>query len=98
MLAAILPLEPRPNPVEALVAGQATTLQEPSPAEVDALPVLIVTMEDLQRLEAIQFARGDASPAVTVSRLLIEELERLSQVGAGLLMKQEQPAERPADG
>lgn len=57
-----------------------------------------MTTEDLQRLEAIQLARGDASPAATVSRLLAEELERLSQVEAGPSMKPEQTAERPAEG
>ena len=95
VLVAMLPLEPQPNLLDALVAGQTAPSQEPSLAEADALPVLIVTTEDLQRLEAIQLARGDASPAATVSRLLAEELERLSQEGAGLSMKPEQTAERP---
>lgn len=97
VLVAILALEPQPNPVDALVAGQAAAMHEPSPAAADALPVLIVTIDDLQRLEAIQLARGDASPASTISRLLTEELERLSQSGAKLVMKQEQTAERPAE-
>ncbi|WP_407523697.1 hypothetical protein [Methylobacterium oryzisoli] len=98
VLVTILPLEPQPNPVEALVANQAATMQEPSPTEADALPVLIVTTDDLQRLEAIQLAKSDASPATTLSRLLAEELERLSRLGADLLIKQEQTAERPAEG
>ncbi len=57
-----------------------------------------MTPEDLKRLEAIQFGRGDASSAATVSRRLAEETERLSRSGAGPLTAQVQTADPPAGG
>lgn len=93
VLMAILPLEPQPEPVELLVTEPAVTTQQRSFTENDALSVLILTPDDLKRLEEIQVARSDASQAATISRLLVEETERLSQEAA-LRMKQVRTAEQ----